>query len=190
MDPLVASDLRRLGVGFSEGELRPAVAIAVDPERQLIALEDDVVPIGLGGRAIPARLGSIASLFKGDRRPPRFDHGPTPDYALFFETIEGTFASCVPYLLPRPTDQEVERLYRRLRRHHDGSTNDAPVLTYLRAAVRLYMSLADVSRAEFDAVLNEVARSVRSHASGHASWGYVTLLEDLFEEDETRLLRG
>lgn len=188
MDPLVVSDLRRLGVGFSEGELRPAVAIAVDGERQLIALEDDVVPIGLGGRAIPARLGSIAALFKGDRRPPRFDHGPTPEYALFFLAIESTFASCAPYLLPRPTDQEIERLYRRLRRHLDGAADDAPVLTYLRAAVRLYMSLADVSRAELDAVLNELARSARRHATGHASWGYVTLLEDLFEE-ETRLLK-
>lgn len=182
MEPLlVAADLRRLGVGYLDRDARPTIGLRVDDERRLVPLADgDPVPVIVGDVVHSTRLEPISALFRGDRRPPRFHVGPTPEYALFFHAIETTIADCALHLEPPPTDQEFEQLYRQLRRRPDAPTGAAPVLSYMRAAVRLYMSLVDVSRAELDAVLNELGRSARRHASGHASRSYVTLLQDLF----------
>ena len=69
------------------------------------------------------------------------------------------------------TDAEFERLYRLLRRNPDGQ--DAhPLFSYLQGAVRLYMSLRDVSQAEFEAVVNRLSQSAKWHSTHTGSTNY------------------
>ena len=70
------------------------------------------------------------------------------------------------------TDQEFERLYVHLRRRPDR-TDAEPLFSYLQAAVRLYLSLRDISQAEFEAVVRRLAHSAQRYSAGYASRNYV-----------------
>ena len=59
------------------------------------------------------------------------------------------------------TDEEFLRLYTLLARRPDGR-DAAPLFGYLRAAVRLALSLTDLTRTETEAILRRLARSART----------------------------
>lgn len=180
-----------------------ASGIAVDPRRELvyvgIELDEDerLLPIGeevavLGRRNLLDRalgrdklamvaMKPITQLFSGQRTPPSFRDGPTPEYMPFFATIERAVAQAASVLDPPPTDQELERLYRKLKRHPDG-TDAAPLFSCMQAAARAYMSVAEVSRADFEAVIARLAQSARTFSVGHASHNYSGQLAAMFLE--------
>jgi len=67
------------------------------------------------------------------------------------------------------------RIYNLLRRRPDG-TDDNPLFSYLQGAARLYMSLFDVSQAEFEAVFNRLTRSAKGYMEDAASTNYIRFL--------------
>jgi hypothetical protein len=69
------------------------------------------------------------------------------------------------------TDDDFEEIYRWIRRRPD-ERSEKQLVTYVQAAVRLYMSLRDVSRAEFEAVFQRLARSARVFRMGPGSVNY------------------
>ena len=90
----------------------------------------------------------------------------TPFHSLFPKVAESGI---------RVRDQEFERLYNHLRRRPDG-TDANPILSYLQAAARLYMSLRDVSQAEFEAVARRLTKSARTYSEGLSSTNYTDLV--------------
>jgi hypothetical protein len=67
-----------------------------------------------------------------------------------------------------PSDLELARLYRDLRRHPDRP-HPSPVFAAARAAVRLAMSLEDVSREELETMLSWLARIAKRSSTGPSS---------------------
>ncbi len=170
MNSSVIQALEQAGVGPDPGINFPFIGVQVDADDEIREIEDQVVVVA-GGVATPVTLPSITSLWTGDRTPPPFPRGPTPEYLAFFVVIERTASNFCVIGGRIVTDKEFERLYDLLRRRPDGSDSE-PLFSYLQAAVRLYMSLRDVSRAEFDAVLRRLAQSARTFSDGYTSRNY------------------
>jgi hypothetical protein len=110
------------------------------------------------------KLKPISQLWTATGTAP-FPVTTAPRHEAFLVLLEST-ASVYCMTMGRPeTDAEFERLYRQLRRHPDG--RDAhPLFEYLQAAARLYLSLQDVSRAEYEALtdrLSKLARIAHTH---------------------------
>jgi len=129
------------------------------------------------------RLLKVSDLWTGEAVPPDFERGPTPEYVLFFALIERTAADYCACMGKRTRDREFERLYERLRGRPDG-TDPNPLFSYLRAAARLYMSLRDVSRAEFEAVARRLKRSARTFSDGDTSTNYLDLALSRIDGEE------
>ncbi len=127
-------------------------------------------------RAVLVKVRPLASLFTGTRRPPSFHSGPTREYAPFFASIEATTIDCAALMVPNASDQELERVYRLLKRHPDGH-DDSPLFSYARAAACLYLSFRDVSRDEFDATLARIALAVKRLSAGP---GYFEVTAEMF----------
>lgn len=89
----------------------------------------------------------------------------------FFALIETTAVACCAATNPE-YDRELERVYAQLRRRPLGADAN-PLFSYLRAAVRLYMSLRDVSQAEFEAVVQRLSRSAGHFSTGLTSTNYI-----------------
>jgi hypothetical protein len=54
------------------------------------------------------------------------------------------------------------------------------VVSYLRAAARLYMSRNEISSAEYEAVMTRLAKSARTFATPPISRNYVATLRETF----------
>ena len=170
MLPAVIQMLENAGINPDPGVSFPSIAIEVDDQEEILPLGDHVGVVA-GGVATPVTLPRLSSLWVGDRTPPPFPRGPTPEYLPFFVVIERTAADFCVIDNRIVTDKEFERLYDLLRRRPDGTDSEI-LFTYLHAAVRLYMALRDVSRAEFEAVLRRLAQSARTFSDGYASRNY------------------
>jgi hypothetical protein len=131
------------------------------------------------GKAVHLTLKSVPELFVGTRIPPSFAKGPTEQYLGFFGMVEYT-ALCYTRAVGLERDEEFARLYNFLRRR-PGGTDENPLFSYLQAAARLYMSIQDVSPAEFEAVFNRLTRSAKSYAENGASTNYIRFLERALE---------
>jgi hypothetical protein len=91
---------------------------------------------------------------------------------MFFCLIERTAADfCVSTGRMEP-DDEFRRLYRLLARRPGGDDRN-PLFSYIQAGARLYMSLKDVSRAEFEAVALRLSRFARNVSTGATSANYI-----------------
>jgi hypothetical protein len=55
-----------------------------------------------------------------------------------------------------------------------------PMRSYLRATARLYLSLRDVSSAEYEAVMNRLAKSALTFSMAPVSRNYLATLRDTF----------
>jgi hypothetical protein len=77
-----------------------------------------------------------------------------------------------------PTDQDMAAIYASLRRRPDS--NGGKLHGYLRAAARLYLSVRDVSQAEYEAVFNRLAKSARTFSVPPISRNYVATLRQTF----------
>jgi hypothetical protein len=154
------------------------VPTQVDDDDQVVPLGDEI-PVLVDKKVVLLRLKPITALFSGNVKPPSFSQGPTQDYVMFFAAIERVVADTASLMRPIPTDREFERLYRLLKRHPDGKDKN-PLFGYMQAAVRAYMSLVDVSRDEFEAVVSRIALTAKHFSSGPSTTNYFEMLSKMF----------
>ncbi|MBN1208209.1 MAG: hypothetical protein JXB05_25330 [Myxococcaceae bacterium] len=181
MDTAVITALERGGMNPRRPELLK-VPIALGEHRAVVRLDRLPVPVmDEEGRVVWLPLQPISQLWTGSAPAPDFSHAPPPRYEPFFILLEATAAEYC-YVVGRPErDREFERLYRYLRRRPDGEDPN-PLFSYLRAAARLYLSLRDVSRAEFEAMADRLRQSARAFASRLDSTNYHHfVLEEFFQ---------
>jgi hypothetical protein len=169
-----------------------AKGMSTDPSRLSVGvarmngtpIHDDEPGVVVGDHTgtLRLQLKPISALFVGNRQPPPFRGEPPAEYIPFFHAIEHTAAvACAARRRPE-RDEEFERLYRHLRRRPDGSDAN-PIFDALQNSARMYMSLRDVSRAEFEAVMDRLSRSARTFRTHVASTSY-------FNNALAPLLRG
>lgn len=149
----VIDSLEQHGVSTSFADDIPVIPIGVDREHAPVVLGQDVPIACPDNNVVSVRLKSIPDLFTGTRVPPCFAEYPTNDYLNFFTLIERTAVNYCVTTKRVERDVEFEALYNHLRRRPSGHHFN-PLFSYLQAAVRLYMSLRDVSQAEFEAVVD------------------------------------
>lgn len=181
MDRKVIAALRVAGMDPAHPELL-RVPTALGEQGRVVSLDPDLpVPVmDDDGRVVWLPLAPISQLWTGDAVAPDFSFAPPPEYEPFFILIEATAAEFCGATGRPERDREFERLYRLLRRRPD-SMDANPLFSYLRAAARLYLSLRDVSRAEFEAVANRLRVSARTFATRLDSTNYHHfVLEEFF----------
>ncbi len=140
-------------------------------DRQLKVQPASVFVARRDGSPLELPLEPLTALFVGDRQPPAFREEPPEEYLFFFGRIEfAAGLACVT--LPSPVhDREFERVYRQLRRFPDG-TDKNPLFAVLQQAAALHASLVDVSRAEYEAVMDRLVRSARTFHTAPGSTNY------------------
>lgn len=185
MDERAIVTLREAGVATEVGPLLPPILIGLDEKRNPVVITDEVPIYGPDETVVTVRLKPIAQLFSGSVVPPSFADGPTPAYTHFFMLIEQTAANFCVTTKRLERDAEFEAIYTHLRRRPDGKHAN-PLYSYLRAAVRLYMSLTPVSQAEFEAVVDRLRRSAKHFAINATTANYYHLLKNNFGLDDGR----
>jgi hypothetical protein len=170
MDAGVIGILDEAGIDTSLQGVLPRIRVQLAGNGLLEPLESRVT-VEAGKAFASVELKTIPQLFAGARVPPDFKTGPTPEYVAFFAIIEATALACCVAAAPE-YDREFERLYAQLRRRPVGKDGN-PLFSYLRAAVRLYMSLRDVNQAEFERVVQRLSRSAGHFTTDVASTNYI-----------------
>ena len=161
--------LQRAGLKVEQPEML-RVAIQRDESKRVVKVHGEVPVMGNEG-LILVHLKPISQLWTGSAVPPDLSKTPPPQYQPFFLLMESTAANyCAAQGRPE-TDDEFERLFRQLRRRPDG-TDAHPLFSYLQGAARLYMSLRDVSQAEFEAVVSRLSQSAKWHSTHTGSTNY------------------
>ncbi|HZH77383.1 MAG TPA: hypothetical protein VEY88_15245 [Archangium sp.] len=169
MDREAVEKLQRAGLKVEQPELL-RVAIQRDEQKQVMRLRGEVPVMGNEGLMLVS-LKPVTKLWTGSAVPPDLSRTPPPRYQPFLLLLESTAANYCAAVAKPETDDEFERLFRQLRRRPDGE--DAhPLFSYLQGAVRLYLSLRDVSQAEFEAVVNRLSQSAKWHSTHVGSTNY------------------
>ncbi|NPD24795.1 hypothetical protein [Corallococcus exiguus] len=169
MDANVVAELEKAGVKV-EDPMRLFIPVERDEHGQVKVVGDEV-PVRFGDVTAHVRLQPISALWTGNKQPPDFSRPPFPEYEPFFFLIEATAAGFCRDTRHAEVDQEFSQLYRHLARRPDGHHKNA-LFSYLRAAARLYLSLRDVSQAEFEAVAQRLHQSAKLHAGHVGSTNY------------------
>jgi hypothetical protein len=172
VDQEAVNYLAKARIDVSMKKHLPVVPIVLDQDEKLV-LPGEEIPVLVGGKyAVSVKLKPISALFTGTVRPPSFAHSAPPaQYFPFIAMIERTAIDYCRVMRQIVKDQEFNRLYTHLRRRPDG-TDANPLFAYLQAATRLYMSLRDVSRDEFEAVAGRLALSAKHFSIGYSSTNY------------------
>ncbi|WP_224363812.1 hypothetical protein [Hyalangium versicolor] len=172
MDLIATKALERAGMDPSRPEFLRIPTVLGEQGRVLPLDQDLPVPVmDEEDRVVWLPLQPISSLWTGSAVAPDFSFAPPPEYEPFFILIEATAAEYCDATGKPERDREFQRLYRFLRRRPDG-VDPNPLFSYLRAASRLYLSLRDVSRAEFEAVADRLRVSARTFATRLDSTNY------------------
>lgn len=169
MDREAVEKLQRAGLKVEQPEML-RVAIQRDEAKRVVKVHGEVPVMGNEGLML-VHLKPITQLWTGSAVPPDLSKTPPPQYQPFFLLMESTAANyCAAQGRPE-TDDEFERLFRQLRRRPDG-TDVHPLFSYLQGTARLYMSLRDVSQAEFEAVVSRLSQSAKWHSTHTGSTNY------------------
>ena len=170
MDQAVIDILSEAGIDLSFWKTVPSIPFMVDECKRILPVGEEVQVMS-GSTVASVRLKKISELFIGDVRPPDFSRRITDQYAFFGILIERTAADYCSLAECIVTDKQFQQMYRFL-----GDKPDArhpnPLFSYLQAAARLYMSLRDVSRFEFKAVMRRLSKSARTFSMGYDSTNY------------------
>ncbi|MBJ6760070.1 hypothetical protein JGU66_04795 [Myxococcaceae bacterium JPH2] len=169
MDVTAVAELEKAGVKVDD-PMRLFVPVERDEQGQVKTV-GDLVPVRFGDTTAHVTLQSISKLWTGNKQPPNFTKAPPPDYQPFFFLIETTAAAFCRATGRAEPDQEFEQLFRHLLRRPDGEAKN-PLFSHLRAAARLYMSLRDVSEAEFEAVAQRLHQSAKHYNTHVGSTNY------------------
>jgi hypothetical protein len=169
VDPEAVEKLQRAGLKVEQPELL-RVPIQRDENKKVVTLRGEVPVMGNEGMVL-VKLQPISKLWTGSAVPPDLSRTPPPRYQPFLLLLESTAANYCAAIGKPETDDEFERLYRQLRRRPDGD-DPHPLFSYLQGTVRLYLSLRDVSQAEFEAVVNRLSQSAKWHSTHVGSTNY------------------
>lgn len=169
MDANAVAELEKAGVKVDQPD-HLYVAVEWEDGKRVLPVGERV-QVRAGELLTHVTLQPISKLFTGDTKPPSFAKAPPPEYHPFFFLIEATAAGYCRAVRNTETDQEFERLYRHLLRRPDG-TDRNPLFSYLQGAARLYMSLRDISQAEFEAVVERLHQSAKHHQTHVGSINY------------------
>ncbi|HYO58730.1 hypothetical protein [Archangium sp.] len=171
MDMEMKAELERAGLRVGRTEML-RVPIEIDPRGQVKPLDKDVPVMDASGQGVTfVKLKPISQLWTGTAVPPSLAGSPPQEYQPFLFVLELTAADYCVTTRKVETDAEFERLYRLLRRRPDGQDAN-PLFSYLQGAARLYLSLEDVSQAEFEAVAQRLSQSARHFATHVGSTNY------------------
>lgn len=176
MDIDVVEKLKQASVDTSMKQHFPIIPVQLTDAGKPMPVGGEVF-VQSGKKIAVVTMKGISSLFSGSATPPSFAKGPTREYVFFFALIERTAVDYCEVVGRQGYDEEFERLYRQLRRRPDG-TDSNPLFSYLQAAARLYMSLRDVSKEEFEAVAQRLSVSARHFATGPSSTNYLRVVAE------------
>jgi hypothetical protein len=169
MDLKVREELKRAGIELDRPE-RLQVAIQFGPQGQALPLGEEVPVADDAWTMVHVRLKPISKLWTTAEMTPFLLRTP-PQHESFLSLLEST-AGIYCTAMNRPeTDAEFERLYRTLRRNPDGEDTH-PLFSYLQGAARLYLSLRDVSRAEYESMTHRLSKLARRFCSHVGSTNY------------------
>ncbi len=181
MDAGVIAMLEQVGVP-TDGSALPQIAIRLHPDGRVLPILEDV-PVITSREPHLAMLGMkrIRELFAGNRRPPpAINPNPDSPYVFLMAQVETTALRYCDISGDEVTDRQFERLYQQLRRRPDGREKHL-LHGYLRAAVRLHLSMVDLSQAEFKAVMKRLSRSARTFTLHATSRNYLAQLRHQFQ---------
>jgi hypothetical protein len=169
MDLQVKQELRRAGLELDWPE-RLQVPIQFGPDGRAVPLGEEVPVADDSWTMTHVKLKPVSRLWTVAERTP-FPLRTPPHHEAFLHLLQSTaFVYCTAMDKPE-TDAEFERLYRMLRERPDGQ--DAhPLFSYLQGAARLYMSLRDVSRVEYESLLQRLGRLAQRFRSHQGSTNY------------------
>ena len=176
MDPQVVSTLEKAGLDPKLEKRLITIPATIDEVSGKPKPVGKEVLLLNGEQPVVVTLKNASELFTGNKQPPSFAKGPTPEYLHFFAMVEFTALECLHATGPE-RDEEFVRISNLIRRRPDG-TDANPLFSYLLGAARLYMSLFDVSQAEFEAVFNRLTRSAKGYMESAASTNYIRFLHD------------
>ncbi|HEX8824045.1 MAG TPA: hypothetical protein VF794_29265 [Archangium sp.] len=169
MDLKVREELERAGLELDRPELLQVPIQFGDYGRPIPPGEE--VPVADERWTMAhVKLKPISQLWTSTEMTPFLLRTPT-HHEGFLYLLQST-ASIYCTSTGRPvTDAEFERLYRQLRQKPDGE--DAhPLFSYLQGAARLYLSLRDVSRAEYETMTHRLSKLARRFCSHVGSTNY------------------
>jgi len=180
VDPDVVSKLQAAGIELSSPNRAAYVRVERDERSAVVSLRDTVT-VSDGRQEAVLTLRPLAESFVGSRVPPGFADGPTPHYVPFFMFLERTVVEYCRAARRPERDEELDRIFRQLRRRPDGQDKN-PLFAYLRAAACVYVGAVDTSRAEFEAVLQRLSRSASRFGTNSTSTNYVATIADTFPD--------
>jgi hypothetical protein len=169
VDSEAVEKLQRAGLKLEQPELL-RVPIQRDENKKVVPLRGEVPVMGNEGLVL-VTLKPVSKLWTGSAVPPDLSRTPPPQYQPFLLLLESTAANYCAAIGKAETDDEFERLFRQLRRRPDGD-DPHPLFSYLQGAARLYLSLRDVSQAEYEAVVNRLSQSAKWHSTHVGSTNY------------------
>lgn len=172
MDPAVIQALRA-GEPGSDGSLGlklPLILVEKGDDGK-VRIPREEVALRFKERRVETKLKGVAELWAGNQAPPPMSGPPPPRYQPFLWLVERAAMEYCAVSGEVPTDDEFARVYQELVRRPDGK-GPAPVFHFARAACRLYMSLEDISRAEYEALIERLGKSARHHRAGTVSRNY------------------
>lgn len=169
MDLKVRHELERAGIALDWPE-RLQVPIEFGPNGRAVSLGEEVPVADESWTMVHVRLEPISKLWTTAEMTPFLLRTP-PHHEAFLHLLQST-AFVYGVSMDRPeTDTEFERLYRLLRQRPDGLDAN-PLFSYLQGAARLYLSLRDMSRAEYESMLHRLGKLARSFRSHEGSTNY------------------
>ncbi len=178
MDAQVIEALRAAGLPTGEDNL-PLVFVEKD-EAGVVKPATAQVTVGIDDdKHTVVTLRPLQELFVGNARAPDLSGEPPREWQPFFLSIEATLFNFCAINKRAESDQEFERVLSQLRRRPDGRDPNK-LYGYVRAAFQVYLSLHDVSREQFEAVIGRLIRSARTFSDGHLSRNYFQTLVQTF----------
>jgi hypothetical protein len=169
MDLNVKQQLERMGLVLDRPELLQ-VAIEFGPHGQPVPLGEEVQVMDEAWKTAHVRLKPISQLWTAAEVTP-FLLRTSPHHEAFL-TLMQSMAGIYCTSLDQPeTDAEFERIYRKLRWHPDAEDHH-PLFSYLQGAARLYLSLSDMSRTEYETLTRRLGNLAERFCSHTGSTNY------------------
>ena len=124
-------------------------------------------------------LRPLQELFTGNAKAPDLSGESPREWQPFLMSIEATLFNFCAINKRAESDQEFERVLSQLRRRPDGRDPNK-LFGYARAALQVYLSLHDISREQYEAVVGRLIRSARTFSDGYLSRNYFQMLVQTF----------
>ncbi|MFM8358450.1 MAG: hypothetical protein ACKOET_07800 [Verrucomicrobiota bacterium] len=149
----------------------------IGPSRPLSA-DRAAFHVHVAGHTLPWRAPEISTLFRGETVPPSLTSYP-PEYVPYFAHLE---VQIWGYCRWQGTgrDDDLRELFAELRRRPDGRHRSA-LHEALWQILVLTLASTPLSRAQYEAIVQRLSQSARTHALGPSSRRYIESLGMMVE---------